>query len=251
MKDQLKNIEKYLQDFFENRLQNLAGKDLFTEITKSVIEELHAGAISNTDKVIAPNIYRVSLNLARLPESNDIDMFSDSLKTIIKTECQENGFSLPGPIHIQFFRDQKLTDRYLINSSISTPPSRDTARILAMDSPNDEPHEKMQGYLITAADDVFELNATITNIGRQEDNELVVDNLLVSRLHAQIRVLKGRHILFDLDSSAGTKVNGQRIRQIALNPGDVIEIADVSLIYYRELDDKHRLTPEKITRKIP
>jgi len=250
MKDHLKNLEKYLQDFFENRLQNLTGKDLFTEITKSVIEELHAGASSEVDNVVAPNIFRISMNLSKLPETNDLEMFSESLKLIIKTECQENGFTLAGPIHLQFFKDQKIGGMFMINTSASTPPSRDTARILTLDSSRDEQHEPLQGYLITSTDEVFELNDTITNIGRQEDNELVVDNLLVSRLHAQIRTLKGKHVLFDIDSNAGTKVNGQRIRQHPLNPGDVIEMADVSLIYYRELDEKHRSASEKITRKI-
>jgi pSer/pThr/pTyr-binding forkhead associated (FHA) protein len=78
----------------------------------------------------------------------------------------------------------------------------------------------------------------------------VVDNLLVSRLHAQIRTINGKHILFDVDSNAGTKVNGQRIRQHALSPGDVIEIADYSLIYYHELDEKYRNASENITKKI-
>ena len=251
MKDHLKNLEKYLQDFFENRLQNLTGKDLFTEITKSVIEELHAGASSEVDNVVAPNIFRISMNLSKLPETNDLEMFSESLKLIIKTECQENGFTLAGPIHLQFFKDQKIGGMFMINTSASTPPSRDTAKILTFGSSRDEQHKPLQGYLITSTDEIIELNDTITNIGRQQDNELVIDNLLVSRLHAQIRVLKGKHVLFDIDSTAGTKVNGQRIRQHSLNPGDVIEIADVSLIYYRELDEKHRSASEKITRKIP
>jgi FOG: FHA domain len=59
----------------------------------------------------------------------------------------------------------------------------------------------------------------------------VIDNLRVSRVHAQIRQMNNKHILFDLDSTAGTKVNGIKIRQHTLNHGDVIEIADVPLIY--------------------
>jgi pSer/pThr/pTyr-binding forkhead associated (FHA) protein len=38
-------------------------------------------------------------------------------------------------------------------------------------------------------------------------------------------------VVFDLDSTTGTKVNGVKVRQHALNHGDVIEIADVQVIY--------------------
>lgn len=250
MKDQLKNIENYLRDFFENRLQNLAGKDLFTEITKSVMDELKTSAKYDGDHLVAPNIFRISINLNKQPQASELDDYSEILKSIIKDECLENGFTLPGPIHIQFYKDDKIEGMLKVISSASTPASRDTARILALDNSIDDQQLPLQGYLVTSTDEIFELSDTIINIGRQSDNQLVVDNLLVSRLHAQIRALKGKHVIFDIDSSAGTKVNGQRIRQHSLNPGDVIEIADVSLIYYRELDKKHRSISEKITRKI-
>ena len=38
-------------------------------------------------------------------------------------------------------------------------------------------------------------------------------------------------MLFDIDSTSGTKVNGYLIKQHQLSNGDVIEIADVPLIY--------------------
>lgn len=250
MKDQLKNIENYLQDFFENRLQNLTGKDLFTEITKSVLDELKAGAKSDGDHLVVPNIFRISINLNKHPQAAELDDYSEILKSIIKGECLENGFTLPGPIHIQFYKDHKIEGMIKVITSASTPPSRDTAKIFAMDSPKDDHQLPLQGYLVTSTDEIFELSDRIINIGRQSDNQLVVDNLLVSRLHAQIRALKGKHVIFDIDSTAGTKVNGKRIRQHSLNPGDVIEIADVTLIYYRELEKKHHSASGKVTRKI-
>ena len=103
MKDQLKNIENYLRDFFENRLQNLAGKDLFTEITKSVMDELKTSAKYDGDHLVAPNIFRISINLNKQPQASELDDYSEILKSIIKDECLENGFTLPGPIHIQFY----------------------------------------------------------------------------------------------------------------------------------------------------
>jgi len=49
-----------------------------------------------------------------------------------------------------------------------------------------------------------------------------------------LRVIKGSYVIFDLDSSGGTFVNGARIHQITLNPGDVISIAGVPVVFGQE-----------------
>ena len=78
---------------------------------------------------------------------------------------------------------------------------------------------------------MFQLTQAVINIGRRLDNTLVVDDPRVSRNHAQIRAIKGRFVLFDLNSTGGTFVNGQRTNQTVLYPGDVISLAGASLIF--------------------
>ena len=55
------------------------------------------------------------------------------------------------------------------------------------------------------------LAQAITNIGRAEDKDIVVDDRWVSRYHAQVRREEGRYVVVDQDSKNGTLVNGQRI----------------------------------------
>ena len=50
-------------------------------------------------------------------------------------------------------------------------------------------------------------------------------------LEALIDDIKGRFVLFDLNSTGGTFVNGQRTSQTVLYPGDVISLAGVALIF--------------------
>ena len=78
---------------------------------------------------------------------------------------------------------------------------------------------------------VIPLNQVIVNIGRRIENTLVVDDPRVSRTHAQLRAINGRYIIFDLNSTGGTFVNGKRINQSVLYPGDVISLAGAELIY--------------------
>jgi ABC-type multidrug transport system ATPase subunit len=67
-------------------------------------------------------------------------------------------------------------------------------------------------------------------IGR-ESADIVLDNPQVSREHAVIERADGRHLLRDVGSANGTFVNGQRITQHALGPGDVIQIGAFKLVY--------------------
>ncbi len=61
-------------------------------------------------------------------------------------------------------------------------------------------------------------------VGRLPDNDVVLDDLLVSRRHAELR--RGPHgwVLTDLGSGNGTFVNGHRVTETAVGPDDVIGI---------------------------
>jgi pSer/pThr/pTyr-binding forkhead associated (FHA) protein len=50
-----------------------------------------------------------------------------------------------------------------------------------------------------------------------------------------LRIVRERFVLFDLNSSGGTFVNGQRAEQSVLYPGDVISLAGVTLIFGQDL----------------
>ncbi|MFN2149470.1 MAG: FhaA domain-containing protein [Anaerolineales bacterium] len=86
-------------------------------------------------------------------------------------------------------------------------------------------------YFIVDGKRHFALNHAVTNIGRRLDNQLILDDLRVSRTHCQVRIREGRFELFDLGSSAGTLVNGRQVKHHILQPGDVIDLAGIKLVY--------------------
>ncbi|MCP4359807.1 MAG: FHA domain-containing protein, partial [Chloroflexi bacterium] len=70
---------------------------------------------------------------------------------------------------------------------------------------------------------LIELSVGMTVIGRQEGADIVLDDQMVSRRHAQIECTDEGCTITDLDSSNGTKLNGARLRakdSVPLNPGD-------------------------------
>lgn len=65
-------------------------------------------------------------------------------------------------------------------------------------------------------------------IGKLPDNNIVIDNAMVSRHHAKIVMDKeGRFEIIDLQSKNGTFVNGRKVREsMSIRPGDRIVVAN-------------------------
>ena len=61
-------------------------------------------------------------------------------------------------------------------------------------------------------------------IGRSEDNELILEDELVSRLHAKIRPQHEGYVLYDLHSYNGTKIKGKKVLKHILKNNDEINI---------------------------
>jgi hypothetical protein len=66
-------------------------------------------------------------------------------------------------------------------------------------------------------------------VGRAEQADLVVTDETVSRLHAQIVRTPDGLILTDLASTNGTWIDGRRIGQIEVMPGDIVLLGRMPL----------------------
>ena len=103
----------------------------------------------------------------------------------------------------------------------------------------------LDAYLIVDGERHVALDRPLIGLGRRMDNDVVLDAPTVSRRHAQLRWRYGRFVLYDLSSRPGrTMVNGQPVQEYALQPGDVITLSSVKIIYGEgqdEPDGKRRL----------
>ncbi|MDX3246545.1 FHA domain-containing protein [Streptomyces sp. ME18-1-4] len=69
------------------------------------------------------------------------------------------------------------------------------------------------------------LSSRTVRIGRATDNDLIVDDLVVSRRHAELRGLPdGGHEIVDLGSHNGTYLNGLPVSSAPIGPGDIVGI---------------------------
>lgn len=71
-------------------------------------------------------------------------------------------------------------------------------------------------------------------IGRGADCLITLDDSLVSRRHARLRIEGSEAIFEDLGSRNGSRINGQAVREpVSLKEGDRVRIGALELVYCR------------------
>lgn len=80
----------------------------------------------------------------------------------------------------------------------------------------------------------YPLNKERISIGRRQNNDIVIDNLAVSGLHAVVITIGKNSFLEDANSTNGTFVNLKPVRKHVLNHDDVIEIGRHHFKYIKE-----------------
>jgi len=120
------------------------------------------------------------------------------------------------------------------------------------DKQGTSPSEMMPiAFLIVNGLSTYPITQSVTNIGRDPANHLVLEKPGVSRVHAQLRYVTDHYVIFDLDSVGGTFVNGVAVSNHALSPGDVILLAGVPLVFGQEATPRLGYTQELPTEPPP
>ena len=82
---------------------------------------------------------------------------------------------------------------------------------------------------------------TPITIGREEGNIIQLNDDRVSRFHLKIQEDQDRFVLTDLESTNGTKVNGEDIQLRILRHGDMISVGRSILLFGSPNEIGHRL----------
>jgi pSer/pThr/pTyr-binding forkhead associated (FHA) protein len=88
---------------------------------------------------------------------------------------------------------------------------------------------------------------TPVSIGREEGNLLRLNDERVSRFHAKIQFDNGEMILTDLESTNGTRVNGNVVQIRRLRPGDRVGLGRSLLLFGSEIEIADRLNTQGST----
>ncbi len=99
---------------------------------------------------------------------------------------------------------------------------------------------------------VYKSLAAPVTIGREEGNSIQLNDERVSRFHIRIQFDQGQLVLTDLESTNGTKINGEETHLRILRHGDVISVGRSTLLYGTREEINRRLGPlQELPRTVP
>ena len=86
------------------------------------------------------------------------------------------------------------------------------------------------------AGDSLSLSAPLTRLGRGSECEISLDDITVSRRHAEIRREGDHYVVRDAGSLNGTYVNNTRIDEAPLAQGDELQVGKFRLVFFQKVD---------------
>lgn len=235
-------------DELEARLQSLVEVHLVKYIPGYKPEDrvahllaaaMHGSLVKRANIVKAPNIYTIVAHPTTLTHWNSEPRLLNELAKALQETGTEAGFRFSTRPKVTSAADASMKPNEVrVLASYSTEPLAETRGIPPAGKQEEEAETDTvpaNAFLILGGTKLIPLNRSVVNIGRRLDNHIVIDDPRVSRAHAQVRTVRGRFVLFDLESTGGTFVNGQRASQTVLYPGDVVSLAGVTLIFGQDL----------------
>ncbi len=231
-------LESRLKLLLENRLVQILPGNKEDILARRLAEAMHTNLAAQPDgSILAPNVYVIVANPGKLADWRADPAQLERLAGALHEAGKEAGLLFSSHPTFSTTGDPvMLLNDVRVIASHSVENMGITQDVPAEAKPDLQPaNMPTNAFLVLGGTQIIPLAQQVINIGRRLDNHVVVDDPRVSRNHAQMRVIKGRFVIFDLESSGGTFVNGQRTSQSILYPGDVISLAGVTLVFGQDL----------------
>lgn len=241
MADLLQQLENLLEKSLENKLFSwLPEESSLSDILNQMIAALQdKELLENSESSLSDFLIKVSPDDYNLWFGNQTDLIK--ISQILTAAMLSTGIEPPRPpaFHI-------LADKDISKGNVSIQPLKKHIETSETQNLNKDGFlkssvnsalvdEEIHGFFTSNSGPVYTLDKHVVNIGRREDNDIILADPRVSRHHAQIRRVRNSFVLFDLNSTGGTMVNDKTISQITLATGDVVSFAGVILIYGQEI----------------
>jgi hypothetical protein len=225
------------------------------ELAHKLAKEMEDNQMASVSRVYVPNHYRVFLS------PKDREQFASyepalrkELSDYLLEHARQESFALSTRPQVEFHTDERLDlGEFGIQAQLLAPPEEEQepdAPAAPSPSAGDFGHtmvyspdrevrrldpglERRQALLVGDGRRNV-LGGSRVVVGRSREADIVLADPNVSRRHAEFRRDESGWHVVDLGSTNGIKVNGRRVPEAALGPGDQITIGVTDLTF--ELD---------------
>ena len=234
----LRNLESKLEGLFEGAFsRTFKSRVQPVEIARKLAKEMDDSKTVSISRTYVPNQYSVYLS----PQDREqFEGYEDGLKKELSDYLLEHarteGLALVTRPTIDFQSDERLS---LGEFGIQ-------AQLVQLEEDEAEPHQGDFGHtmvysptsgarrldspssggraLLVGGGKRNALGGRRVVIGRSRDCDIVIDDPNISRRHAELRRDGDGWLVADLGSTNGVKVNGRRVNEHPLSPGDEITV---------------------------
>ena len=185
------------------------------EIASALRSELDAkAAVVSRDRILVPNAFDVRLAPADHERMRALGSALDrEMHQLVETHAREQGYSFAGPVTIAVSADEKL--------------STGTIRV---DSSSASDDVSWQG-VVEIDGRRHPLVKSRTVIGRGSDADITIPDAGTSRKHVEILWDGERAMVRDMNSTNGTRLDGEKVTEAALAPDSVVTIGHTRIVF--------------------
>ena len=224
------------------------------ELAHKLAKEMEDNQMASVSRVYVPNHYRVYLS------SKDREQFASyepalrkELSDYLLEHARQEQFALSTRPQVEFHTDERLDlgefgiqaelvalpeDERPEGEAAPAPSAGDFGHTMVYSPSSDarriEPVDDRRQALLVGGGRRNVLSGNRVVLGRSREADIVLQDPNVSRRHAELRREDGGWQIVDLGSTNGIKVNGRRVDNQPLRPGDQVTIGVTDLTF--ELD---------------
>ena len=233
-------LEARLEELVEGTFTNLfrrkvSAHDIAMKLARSMESNLRY-AQDGDSRPIAPDNYAIHLHVEiQNTLQRTLPDLSATLSSHIVDLASQSGYRLSVNPIVRLVSNPDM-DRGEVNIVATHSSEGDNSTQAMQPIPIEKQAKPVNPQLVINGTRSMTLTEPVLNIGRSDDNHIVLDDAFVSRHHIQLRLRSGTYMLFDVNSHGGTYVNKVKITEHRLQSGDVIRIGKTQIIYVIEND---------------
>ena len=241
-------IENVVQGAFSRAFKSTVQP---VEIARKLAKEMEEHRTTSISRVYVPNQYWVFLSPQDRAQFEGYETaLTKELSDYLLEHARKEGLALVTRPAVTFRTDERLgVGEFGIQAKLVKPPEDEAAErgdrpaVVEGDfghtmvySPDREARrlvrpEHAGRALLVGAGRRRVLSGQRLVLGRSREADIVIDDPNVSRRHAELRCDDGRWTIADRGSTNGVKVNGRRVQEAPLEPGDGIVLGTTELTF--------------------